>query len=57
MISRNTPVYAQNWTGVRSLNFCVVPELVTAAVSSFGLDLKLGTRLPDPEVENSLTVW
>ena len=28
-----------------------------AAVSIFGLDPKLETQLPDPKVENSLTVW
>ena len=45
---------AQNWKRVRSLHFWVSPKLETAAVSTFGLDPKLETQLPDPKVETSL---
>ena len=48
---------AQNWKRVRSFHFWVSPKLETAAVSTFGLDPKVETQLPDPKVETSLTVW
>ena len=35
----------------------VNPKLETAAVSTFRLETKLETQLPDPKVETSLTVW
>ena len=45
---------AQNWKRVRSFHFWVSTKLETAAVSTFGLDPKLETQLPDPKVETSL---
>ena len=48
---------AQNWKRVSSFHYWVNPKLETAAVSTFGLDPKLETQMPDPKVETSLTVW
>ena len=46
----------QNWKRVRSFHFCLSPKLETAAASTFGLDPKLETQLPDPRVETSLSL-
>ena len=48
---------AQNWKRVRSFHFWVSRKLETATVSTFGLDPKLETQLPDPKVETRVTVW
>ena len=45
---------AHNWKRVRSFHFWVSPKLETAAVSTFGLDPKQETQLPDQKVETSL---
>ena len=43
---------AQNWTCICSFHFWVNSKLETAAVSTFGLDQKLETQLPEPKSGN-----